>query len=489
MSIRLTKFNNELLPSWNLIASSVKDINIKGFSSEERDELARLRKVTAYFSEMLESIDADLIPLQSIDNSLNFILNIENNLNSFSSYKDISYIRTINNNYLDSLLKELMPYVFYKGTASKALQNALTEYSEAIREHTAGYLAEIEKYALESQETNNKITLLLSELSEKEENIENYRDSLFNNDGLRDKIESLFRKSSENFEEMEDFHNQIFTSNGLKEQLEEYIEDAEEQHDSINELRKNSFNMLEELNNFYRKIFGQKNDNGEMIGGLEQELKLRKEQLDKFKSEQEQRYKELNQQIENLLPGATSAGLSTAYREMRETFSQSAKWYGKVFYFALLALLGSVVISHCFVSWGVFHFVDTPSENSNSIGINLLSLFRNLIFRSSFILPALWLVFFVSKRRNEAQRLEQEYAHKESLAKSYDSYKQQIEKLQQEERDKLLPILMSNMIKAIALNPAETLDKNHQDGTPLSELLKDKGVMEKVKELILKDKS
>lgn len=117
----------------------------------------------------------------------------------------------------------------------------------------------------------------------------------------------------------------------------------------------------------------------------------------------------------------------------------------------------------------------------------LINILDNLIYKLPFILPAIWLVLFVSKRRNEAQRLAQEYAHKEALAKSYESYKQQIEKLGKEEQNKLLPILMEHMLKAISLNPAETLDKNHKEEMPLEEVFKKKEFWEyldKIKELI-----
>ncbi|MDG2960298.1 hypothetical protein P7L91_05480 [Bisgaard Taxon 10/6] len=45
---------------------------------------------------------------------------------------------------------------------------------------------------------------------------------------------------------------------------------------------------------------------------------------------------------------------------------------------------------------------------------------------------------------------------------------------------------MDNMLKAIALNPAETLDKNHKDPTPI-EVIKKKefwDFIEKVKNLV-----
>jgi len=91
------------------------------------------------------------------------------------------------------------------------------------------------------------------------------------------------------------------------------------------------------------------------------------------------------------------------------------------------------------------------------------------------------LVIFISKRRNEVLRLEQEYAHKEALAKSYDSYRQQIEKLQQEQQNKLLPILLEKMIIAISLNPAETLDKGGKDKTPIEELMKKQEFLDFIK--------
>lgn len=84
--------------------------------------------------------------------------------------------------------------------------------------------------------------------------------------------------------------------------------------------------------------------------------------------------------------------------------------------------------------------------------------------RLPLILPILWLTVFVSKRRSEYQRLRFEYSHKESLAKSYNSYKQQIEELG-EDNSELLKTLLEQTIIAIAFNASTTLDKKHSDGT------------------------
>ena len=78
------------------------------------------------------------------------------------------------------------------------------------------------------------------------------------------------------------------------------------------------------MNKSLNKIFGKDDENGKKVGGLKQELEQRRDDLDEFKQKQQERYNELNKQIENLLPGATSAGLSSAYSEMRNKFSKNA---------------------------------------------------------------------------------------------------------------------------------------------------------------------
>lgn len=240
--------------------------------------------------------------------------------------------------------------------------------------------------------------------------------------------------------------------------------------------------------------------------------------MDEFKQTQQDRYKELNTQIENLLPGATSAGLSSAYNKMHEKFRKEVFLYGVLFILSLSILFYSVfkftpeynpshtaAVANNEIIQSVLNskkelnitheenidktikstevVIPTPITVEVSVSNRLVTILDNFIYKFPFILPALWLVLFISKRRKEAQRLAQEYAHKEALAKSYESYKQQIEKLDEEDRNKLLPILMENMLKAIALNPAETLDKNANNETPMEEVIKKKEFWDMIEKL------
>ena len=112
MSFRKQKFDNEFMPLWIDIKEMALNIDARGISTADRDEIAQLKKVIAYFSEMLNSLDPDFIPLQVLNSIHNPLSNIRSLLQSYISSKNIQYIVNINNDYLDTLLRDLMPFIF-----------------------------------------------------------------------------------------------------------------------------------------------------------------------------------------------------------------------------------------------------------------------------------------------------------------------------------------------------------------------------------------
>lgn len=517
MSTRMTKFNQEILSLWEEIEELVSEINTAGLSTEDRDEIARLKKVVIYISDMLKAVDPDFIPMSVLDKTKTPISSIKSNLANYLKTNNITYIKNINNDPLDTILRDLMPFIFYKGKAASALSNALNQYSETILEHAQSYLASVQSSAQEAENLSKKAGLIVSDLSEKQEQFSEYSEQLFEEDGVKSKISLLVDDFEEKNSQITEFHQEIFApENGIEKQIKNYLSDGKSQNAALHSLKSDSSYILDELDEFYDKVFGKENEDGNREGGLKNELEARKNELDKFKIQQQERYQELNTQIENLLPGATSAGLSSAYHEMYEKFNTEVKNYGKWFYGALGILFIVIIVVTCMHNKSneinMLNHITTvfttqnnesneskdssetinktkvelahneskvdnnQSSNSKEIPVSnrIMEIVDSLIYKLPFVLPAFWLVVFVSRRRNEAQRLAQEYAHKEALAKSYDSYKQQIEKLSEENRNELLPKLMDNMLKAIALNPAETLDKNHKEPTPIEEVIKKK---------------
>jgi hypothetical protein len=67
--------------------------------------------------------------------------------------------------------------------------------------------------------------------------------------------------------------------------------------------------------------------------------------------------------------------------------------------------------------------------------------------------------------------LQQEYAHKEAFAKSYESYKKQLESLPGSDTEPLQKELIAKAIDAIAFNASSTLDGKHRDKMPLEQAI------------------
>jgi hypothetical protein len=107
---------------------------------------------------------------------------------------------------------------------------------------------------------------------------------------------------------------------------------------------------------------------------------------------------------------------------------------------------------------------------------------RALVNKIPFVAPLVWLALFSSNRRSQYERLQQEYAHKEAIARSYSSYKKQLQDLDSDS-DSLQRELISKAIDAIAFNASTTLDHKLPEKSP-SHLAVDKVNLdlEKIKE-------
>ena len=157
MSTRKDKLEKNILPVWEEISSKIKSVSTVGLSTADRDEIAHFKKVFAYIYEMLKSIDPDFIPIRAIESTLSPLQNISNYLDAYLSSLNINYIININDDYLDTLLRDLMPFFFYKWNISSSLKKSLNEYSEVVSEHTNSYLSKV-------KETSNVAENILNNL-------------------------------------------------------------------------------------------------------------------------------------------------------------------------------------------------------------------------------------------------------------------------------------------------------------------------------------
>ncbi len=121
--------------------------------------------------------------------------------------------------------------------------------------------------------------------------------------------------------------------------------------------------------------------------------------------------------------------------------------------------------------WFSYQFVQALNQPGDLKFENiLLHLLQNLPLWA----VGTWLGFNLNKRANEAARLEQEYAHKAAVTKSYQSFKDQMDKLTNNDPALHMDLKLKHIqvaIDAIGYNPSQILDNKHGELPPLLALL------------------
>ena len=198
--------------------------------------------------------------------------------------------------------------------------------------------------------------------------------------------------------------------------------------------------------------------------GLEAQLNDRQNQLNTMVDDYYEKINILYNRVEGLLPGATSAGLASAYKDLKTAAEIKTTRYASLFYTLLgcLVIVAWVSITESVsiwpLGWEAVKFSD-PTE-----------FFAKTLMKLPIVVPVVWAALTVSKRRSEMHRLAEEYAHKEALAKSYDGFKKQIIDIDADNKG-LLADLLEVLLKAVSLNAAKTLDGKHGDQMPLQEVI------------------
>ena len=449
MSRWMTRYgSSDFHSKWELFKTKFSEFNIKEIGNVEIiDEYNRLGKVIIFIDSYLKLIDPELSPENLLDNSRSYLESALHYFDLFINNRTIDYI-VATNNYIDQLitglrnLNTLMPKI-----SSRSVSNMVQEYTDTIKKA-------LEDINLEKIKTDvREIYRLKNELIDGENSIEY-------------SVKDFFGEIKEKYTKIAEFHDEALVDEKDYISIKTEILDAKK--DILNDINLTKKSLteanenLEELEKFYVKIFGKfDEEEGKRIGGLEQELATRKKELEEFKNDQinklnelkeehGSKYKAFEEEIEKLLEGATSAGLANAYSVERQKFIWPIRIWNGVFVVCLFAI-------------SILSF--ETLKNLSSIE----EIAKSMLHSLPITLPLIWVAVYASKRRSENQRLEQEYAHKEALARSYISYKKQIGELGKEDSE-LLEKLILEAINAISYNASKTLDKKHGDGTILNEI-------------------
>ena len=449
MSRWMTRYeSSDFHSKWELFKTKFSEFNIKEIVDIEIiDEYNRLGKVIIFIDSYLKLIDPELSPENLLDNSISYLESALNYFNSFINNGTVNYIRATND-YIDQLVNGLKNLnILIPKISSRSVSNMLQEYTDTIKKA-------LEDINLEKiKEDVKEIYRLKNELIDGENSIE-------------DSVKDFFDEIKEKYTKIAEFHDETLIDE--KDYISTKTEILEAKKDILNDINLTKKHLtetnkdLEDLEKFYVKIFGKfDEEEGKRIGGLEQELATRKKELEEFKNDQINKLNELKEEhgskhkafeeeIEKLLEGATSAGLAEAYSVERKKFICPIRIWNGVFVVCLFAI-------------SILSFITLKNLSS------IEEIAKSILHSLPITLPLIWVAVYASKRRSENQRLEQEYAHKEALARSYISYKKQISELGKEDSE-LLEKLILEAINAISYNASKTLDKKHGDGTILNEI-------------------
>ncbi|WP_394967530.1 hypothetical protein [uncultured Helicobacter sp.] len=242
-------------------------------------------------------------------------------------------------------------------------------------------------------------------------------------------------------------------------------------------------NKINNFNKFYDEAFGELNkESNTRDGGLRKELqelkeqfqnyiKTQKEAFELYEKEKKDKFVKIEEDIKKLLGGATNGSLAYSY----EISKKSYRW--------------PIVIWNILTMGSILCIAYTSYASFKDIKLNdYMSILSLVALKLPIYIPLVWLGIFSTRRRNEIKRLQEEYKHKETVAKTYYGYQEQMEKLSNNEKAKeLQERLMSNLVDMINQNPNITLDKIKQENMPMIDFIEKFSKLPKDGQDIIKD--
>ncbi len=438
----MSKISNSL-NSFEQLKEAVNTLDIKSISENETQEFARNKEALIYIERCVNLLDENLLPNTFFGEFQNCFVNWD---------RSMWHLTAIIDNALTILARYSTIYI-PKNQAKPIIMEMIAGYNEAIKtslddlklDEIKNKTADVENSIQKFNIANNKFIEDKDEIYGYFNEIENFRTNL---------VVKQENKDTSIQQEIENARNKI--TQDLEATKEKIIENSQK---------------LEEIGKFHIKIFGELNDNVRN-GGLEQKLDNMFNSLDEYENTMKQRFDEYDKIIKDLNEKATNASLSASYDREKKSISETIIFWNFSFIvcilFIFLVALWSFYDLKEILNFDVKTAISQLEQSKDAINTPYIStLLSNKIYiiffgffsKITMGLPLIWLAIFCSNRRKEAMKLLQEYTHKVAVTSSYESYKEQIKNLN-EENQELLTKLMSSTIDIISKNPSDFLDKS-----------------------------
>lgn len=289
--------------------------------------------------------------------------------------------------------------------------NGISIYDPIVELTSAESIEEIEN---SKQEILDKYNELFSEDEQGESTV----------DQLSSKVKEIKEKYAELFEEQNKDGENLFEEmesrvNKLGELWKEYFVEDEEGVTKSELID----GRLKKLDQFYIRIYG---DEAKDIPSLKKELEERLDNL-----------KDVETRAKATIDLSSEAGLAGGFVSKRKEANTAR----------LISLAVFIVTVLCMFGFNLWLFDADDFKNME---------LHTLLFKITINAPLIWIATIANINLNRFSRLEQEYSHKESLAKSYERYRAEIEQLEQlgvQGADDLKIKLLDTNLEAFKLNP------------------------------------
>jgi hypothetical protein len=181
-------------------------------------------------------------------------------------------------------------------------------------------------------------------------------------------------------------------------------------------------------------------------------------------AEREKKLEEMNtkfnetlKKVESLLPGATSAGLASAFREQKLRFSRPMRLW-------IITLGTALFLIFCA---GLIGF-DASLDSWDLI-------LRHLVQRLPLVGPLVWVAIYAGRNFMHSQRLHEEYAYKEAISTAFEGYKREFSEVDfagSADYPPPLVVLCNNVLQTLAQRPGRIYEEAQEDITPFAPLAK-----------------
>ena len=227
-----------------------------------------------------------------------------------------------------------------------------------------------------------------------------------------------------------------------------FCDSLEQEKERFDERIRDSSNKMQELDAFYKRIFDGDNSKKSLYVEIDEQI---------------ERFELLENEAKRVLNLSSDVGLAGGfYQKLKESRLNKI-----ISFVVFLAVILSIVFHNYLIINGLFNndIQDVEKNLSNKE-------IWGSVFKLVLNAPLVWLATVANLNLNKYTRLEQEYAHKEALAKSFERYKNQIENLKDNQSSqKLLVKLMDINIEAFKKNATDSISVKNESELDLQKFI------------------